>query len=951
MKNIFLVLIATCFFFEVNAQTPVCGISAISVEQYNKLKLSAQTSQNFAEQRVPGVLRNVALNINILVYTNGPITTAEDVQIQVDSANYYFANAGIEFTICNVNFVPYTHNWIGWDVNYEYQIAQVYDLPGCLNIYYVDFIPNASAYAYYAMQHSPDRIIMGQHLSGEIFAHELGHSFNLIHTHGDFFTPLGTLELVNGSNCAQVGDLICDTPADPNLYVNRVDSLCNYTDTVSTDSLGSLFNPDTRNIMSYTPFHCYEHFTQGQYNRIAYTMAHERAYLKSGEHVTATVNAPSTICIYDAPVTLTANPSGGTFSGNGVSGNQFDPAVAGPGIHIIAYSVGTASNPESTDQYYQYYDTTYSTTTAWQSFTSAASENLLAFSFNIKSSVTQDVIVTLYDSIGTAGNVLANDTIALNADSLFNWNRFTFSSPVHLNAGTQYTVQITTVNTIEITGNRNNVYPSGSTSATNDLSFITHVQMDAPFCGNGAYHAVYVSAPPTPVITNLLPLYCINAPAQPINASPGGGTATIAGNNITTIDPGVLGSGQHDLYYIYIDAYGCSNDSTFAFNVNDTTSIVPILPSILCSNHGIYSLSGLPAGGIFYFDNQLMVNPAFNTDTLSGTHTVSYTYDALYPWIDSVDQDNYFNSSNSTYSLSFGQDLWQSFTAGQDGYLYQIDFGMYVADTTLCTYKIYKGEGVSGSILYANTITITDNSTYNHSFPVPPFQLFIDEDSMYTFQLEISPWVTNMQMYDDSVYTRGNCHLAFLGLPETDFSFRTHINTVYQCGQDSLVSQFTISAAPIVELGNDTTLTAGQMLMLNAGNPGCTYQWSTGANSQTIFVAGNSTVIVTVTNSDGCSATDSIHITVITAIEEHAGSFNIMPNPVTDQFKITTDKSIQEILLINALGQPVAQINNISKSNNAVIVDTRTLKEGIYMLKVLIDDKWDIRKVLKSDMD
>lgn len=440
-------------------------------EQYDKLKLSAMQTEDFAKQRMPGVLRSVAVNINIIVYNNGPITNVHDVQVQLDSANYYFGNAGIEFTICNVNYIPYTWSWIGWDVNYEYQIAQTYDLPGCLNIYYVDYIPNASAYAYYAMQHSPDRIIMGQHLSGEIFAHELGHSFNLIHTHGDFFTPWGTLELVNGSNCAIAGDLICDTPADPNLYVGRVDSLCNYIDTVSTDTTGVLFNPDTRNIMSYTPFHCYEHFTQGQYNRIAYTLAHERAYLKSGEHIEATVSGPTTLCIYDAPVTLTANPAGGTFSGDGVTGNQFDPAAAGPGIHIVSYSAGAATNPESTDQYYQYYDTTYYANSSWQSFTTGASENLLAVSLNLRSSVAQNVTVTLFDSVGTTGAVLIQDVISVNADSLFSWTKFTFSTPVHLNAGRPYTFQVIAAGSLEMGGNRYNVYPSGSASTTNDLSF------------------------------------------------------------------------------------------------------------------------------------------------------------------------------------------------------------------------------------------------------------------------------------------------------------------------------------------------------------------------------------------------------------------------------------------------------------------------------------------------
>ena len=43
-------------------------------------------------------------------------------------------------------------------------------------------------------------------------------------------------------------------------------------------------------------------------------------------------------CTTDASVTLTGNPAGGTFSGPGMSGNSFDPATAGIGIHTIVYS-------------------------------------------------------------------------------------------------------------------------------------------------------------------------------------------------------------------------------------------------------------------------------------------------------------------------------------------------------------------------------------------------------------------------------------------------------------------------------------------------------------------------------------------------------------------------------------------------------------------------------------
>lgn len=45
----------------------------------------------------------------------------------------------------------------------------------------------------------------------------------------------------------------------------------------------------------------------------------------------------SATCVDDATFTLTGTPSGGTYSGRGVSGSSFDPAAAGAGTHVISY--------------------------------------------------------------------------------------------------------------------------------------------------------------------------------------------------------------------------------------------------------------------------------------------------------------------------------------------------------------------------------------------------------------------------------------------------------------------------------------------------------------------------------------------------------------------------------------------------------------------------------------
>lgn len=50
-----------------------------------------------------------------------------------------------------------------------------------------------------------------------------------------------------------------------------------------------------------------------------------------------------TTCINYNPIALVAAPSGGTYTGNGVSGASFDPATAGVGSHTITYSYTDAN--------------------------------------------------------------------------------------------------------------------------------------------------------------------------------------------------------------------------------------------------------------------------------------------------------------------------------------------------------------------------------------------------------------------------------------------------------------------------------------------------------------------------------------------------------------------------------------------------------------------------------
>jgi len=115
-------------------------------------------------------------------------------------------------------------------------------------------------------------------ITTSVLSHEMGHCLGLWHTHhgpNDISSDTSTtcLELVDGSNCLECGDYVCDTPADPNMnFENGVDENCNYIGGEIEEGTGSLYNPDPTNIMSYTRISCYNHFTGGQGDKVSATI-------------------------------------------------------------------------------------------------------------------------------------------------------------------------------------------------------------------------------------------------------------------------------------------------------------------------------------------------------------------------------------------------------------------------------------------------------------------------------------------------------------------------------------------------------------------------------------------------------------------------------------------------------------------------------------------------------
>lgn len=101
-------------------------------------------------------------------------------------------------------------------------------------------------------------------------------------------------------------------------------------------------------------------------------------------------------------------------------------------------------------------------------------------------------------------------------------------------------------------------------------------------------------------------------------------------------------------------------------------------------------------------------------------------------------------------------------------------------------------------------------------------------------------------------------------------SYFVTVSNVFGCSQADSIA-IVLLESPVVQLGNDTNVCEGTMLPLDAGNPGMDHFWNTGNSGQVITVDEAGSYNVIVTSADGCSATDTINVTMNGLLPAHDG--------------------------------------------------------------------------------
>ncbi|NNE28418.1 MAG: hypothetical protein HKN16_02200 [Saprospiraceae bacterium] len=239
---------------------------------------SGLMAQNLVTQQAPLPCLNKTFSIvaNMVRDSLGmPNTTEAEIQAAVDSLNKDFEPICVKFEVCEFRFV---NNFQYDDIEDTDELNEMfafYNQERRINMYLISGIPEPfcgmATLNGITMAHDSKpgiAIVKGDCLlaPSRTLSHEIGHFFGLLHTFEGSDGP--NPELVDGSNCATAGDLICDTPADPYVagdsqaqYVDP--TLCRFIRQIK-DSNDDWFVPDVGNIMSYYQAECACGFTYEQ---------------------------------------------------------------------------------------------------------------------------------------------------------------------------------------------------------------------------------------------------------------------------------------------------------------------------------------------------------------------------------------------------------------------------------------------------------------------------------------------------------------------------------------------------------------------------------------------------------------------------------------------------------------------------------------------------------------
>lgn len=435
-------------------------------------------------------------------------------------------------------------------------------------------------------------------------------------------------------------------------------------------------------------------------------------------------------CEDGAPVDIDdALPTGGTYSGNGVTGTSFDPSLAGPGTHTITYTKNDGGCISTGTK--EIVVNALPTVTLTASSTSSCLVNTpITFTMTPDASgvltgngISGNSFIPTMAGVGVhtitytyTDGVTGCENTDTEVITVFAAPTVTFGAiaPVCIDAAPFV------LNTGDPSGgvysgagvSGNTFYPAVAGAGTHTL---TYTYSDGG-CEASATQTVVVNETPNVTWTQSLGSHCetSNIVIVLTDVDPVGGTFSGNGVSGDNFIPSAAGPGTHTLTYNYTDGNGCSNMAMNIVVVNETpdvtwaTSFNPV-----CVDEAQFALTGgLPAGGTYSGDG--VSGDMFNPTTAgAGTHTLTYTY------TDGNGCVNFATNTIVVHSIVIA-DAGEDDSANPSEYDYILDAN--VASSGVGTWTLVTGPGTASFSPNANTynaeVTVTEFGDYTFRWTI-----------------------------------------------------------------------------------------------------------------------------------------------------------------------------------------------------------------------------------------
>ncbi|HRY32354.1 MAG TPA: T9SS type A sorting domain-containing protein [Bacteroidales bacterium] len=341
------------------------------------------------------------------------------------------------------------------------------------------------------------------------------------------------------------------------------------------------------------------------------------------------------LCINDNLQELYGYPEGGMFDGPGISGNYFDPAVAGVGTFVITYSY---TDPQGCSN---------------SSTQEVIVNDIPSLSFTLPASVCEntdpfDMMPEpqggYFDGPGAYGSYFyPSDAGAGTWDITYH---FTDGNNCHAMLTQTITVNPIPVVTLEPVGplciDAAPVTLAGSPEGGNysgqgvmdnvfypaiageGAHYVTYTYTDPAGCSNAAFIEVIVNGLPN-VYFDLYPVFCIDAAPVQAVGYPDGGVFSGNGMDNGFFNPMLAGAGEHTITYTYTDGNGCTNSTSSIVTVYDLPVVSFNLPEYTCINADPVFLEGSPSGG-YFVGTGVMGDWFYPADAGLGMWDIYYVY-------------------------------------------------------------------------------------------------------------------------------------------------------------------------------------------------------------------------------------------------------------------------------------------------------------------------------------